>query len=274
MSPATTDFQPIEAVLLDWAGTAVDHGCQAPLAAFVALFAARGLEVSVAEARAPMGTHKREHIRRMLDGTSLGVAWAARFGAPPSSADVDALYAAVEPLQIAVLPDHAAPIPGAREAVAVLRAHGVRVGSTTGYTLPMLDTLRAAAAARGYFPDVAVAASEVGAGRPAPDLNAEALRRLGLSDPSRAVAVGDTPVDMQAARAAGNWAVGCALTGNELGLDLAGLLALTPAARADARERAAARLRDAGAHLVIDGIGELPGAVRALAARARAGERP
>jgi phosphonoacetaldehyde hydrolase len=273
-SASASAFAPLQAVLLDWAGTAVDHGCQGPMAVFVALFERRGLPVSAAEARAPMGTHKREHIRRMLDGTALGAAWEARFGHAATAAEVDALYAEAEPLQIAVLPAHAAPIPGAREAVATLRAHGLRVGSTTGYTLPMLEVLRVAAAEKGYFPDVAVAASEVAAGRPAPDLNAEALRRLGLSDPARAVAVGDTPVDMAAARAAGNWAVGCALTGNELGLDLAGLLALSPAARAEARDTAAARLRAAGAHVVIDGIGELPDALRVLAARARAGERP
>ena len=45
----------IKAVILDWAGTVVDHGSRAPMGAFVRAFAEFGVAISVADARGPMG---------------------------------------------------------------------------------------------------------------------------------------------------------------------------------------------------------------------------
>ena len=56
---------PVQAVILDWAGTTVDFGSLAPAMAFVQLFAEQGVAISVAEVRGPMGTEKREHIRQL-----------------------------------------------------------------------------------------------------------------------------------------------------------------------------------------------------------------
>ena len=55
----------IKLVVLDWAGTAVDHGSFAPVAAFVAAFRGRGVEVTAQQARAPMGLEKRDHLRAL-----------------------------------------------------------------------------------------------------------------------------------------------------------------------------------------------------------------
>jgi phosphonoacetaldehyde hydrolase len=44
-----------KAVVFDWAGTVVDFGSFAPMGVFVEAFAEFGVEVSVAQARAPMG---------------------------------------------------------------------------------------------------------------------------------------------------------------------------------------------------------------------------
>lgn len=40
---------------MDWAGTSVDYGCFAPVAAFVDSFKQMGLTVTAAETRAHMG---------------------------------------------------------------------------------------------------------------------------------------------------------------------------------------------------------------------------
>ena len=57
---------PIEAVLLDWAGTTMDHGCMAPAVVFVEVFRRKEVPITVEEARAPMGAHKRVHIQRIV----------------------------------------------------------------------------------------------------------------------------------------------------------------------------------------------------------------
>jgi phosphonoacetaldehyde hydrolase len=151
----------IEAVIFDWAGTTVDHGCMAPLAAFLEVFRRRGITVSTSAARGPMGTHKRTHIERLANLPEVAAAWRNRFGRAPSAADVDAMFAEFVPLQMAVLRDHADPVPGCLEAIAALRSRGIRVGSTTGFTRAMMDVLAPEAARRGFAPDVIVTADEV-----------------------------------------------------------------------------------------------------------------
>lgn len=259
--PLTTKFT---AVLFDLAGTSIDCGCLAPVDVFVEVFRRRGVTVSEASARAPMGTHKREHIRRMCVDPVVTAAWIAARGTPPTDADIDAMYAEAEPLQIACLPRHASPIPGFVDVATRLRNAGVRLGATTGYTAPMAEVLRPLIAAQGWEPEVLVCASDVPAGRPAPYMNQLAAMSLGVEDVRRVVVVGDTVVDMAAARNAGMWAVGVALTGNEVGLGWDALCALPDAERRTLRDRAAERLRAAGAHVVIDTVADLPGALAEL----------
>ena len=74
--------QHLAAVVFDWAGTVVDFGSLAPMGAFVELFADWGIEISVAEARVPMGLPKRDHIVELARLPRVDAAWRARFGAP------------------------------------------------------------------------------------------------------------------------------------------------------------------------------------------------
>ena len=57
----------IEAVLLDWAGTTMDYGCMAPAVVFVEVYKRQGVPITMDEARAPMGAHKRVHIQRITE---------------------------------------------------------------------------------------------------------------------------------------------------------------------------------------------------------------
>lgn len=47
--------EQLQAIILDWAGTVVDFGSFAPTQIFVEAFAEFGVEVSLAEARGPIG---------------------------------------------------------------------------------------------------------------------------------------------------------------------------------------------------------------------------
>jgi phosphonoacetaldehyde hydrolase len=243
----------IDTVIFDLAGTTIDCGCMAPVSVFIEVFRRRGIVIDIATARGPMGTHKREHIRQVCMATSEQ--WASLYGNPPTEQDIDAMYAEAEPLQIAVLPAHATPIPGFQDLLAELRARGLRVGATTGYTAPMVEVLAPLIAKAGWTPDVLVSASDVPAGRPAPYMNQLAMMRLGAKDVRRCLVVGDTVVDMQAARNAGCKAVGVAMTGNEVGLSWEDLQRLSNPG--PFRTQASARLLGAGAQVVLDSVLEL-----------------
>ena len=56
----------LKAVVFDWAGTMIDFGSFAPMGVFVEAFSRFGIEVSIAEAREPMGRPKWDHIVAML----------------------------------------------------------------------------------------------------------------------------------------------------------------------------------------------------------------
>ena len=57
---------PIEAVILDWAGTTVDYGSFAPTAVFLRLFESQGIHITAEDARSGMGLMKKDHLRTIL----------------------------------------------------------------------------------------------------------------------------------------------------------------------------------------------------------------
>ena len=262
----------IKAIILDWAGTVLDHGSRAPMGAFVEAFARFGVPLSIEQARGPMGMAKADHIR--LVGRSANEAWRARHGRDFNEADVQAIFEVFEPLNIAAVEAHSALIPGAAEALGWCAARGIRIGSTTGYTRPIMQRLAPLAAAQGFAPEVMVCAGDLAAGRPAPLQMWKAMAEMGVWPASAVMKVDDTPPGIGEARAAGTWAVGVALSGNIAGLTAAELAALPAAERAALAARAAAELTAAGAHLVVDSIADLPAAVAEIEGRMAAGAAP
>ena len=173
---------PVRAVVLDWAGTAVDYGCIGPTAVFRAVFAAHGVSVDTAEIRAFMGLKKIDHVRGMTRLASVAAKWREIHGHIPDEDDVLALYDKTEPLMLDCIADHAEPIPGVLETVAALRARDIKIGSSTGYTRSMMEVLTPVAAAKGYAPDAMFCSTDVPAGRPLSlDVLPERHRPRGLS---------------------------------------------------------------------------------------------
>jgi phosphonoacetaldehyde hydrolase len=264
----------IKAVILDWAGTVVDFGSRAPMGAFVRAFAQFGVAIAVADARGPMGMAKWDHLRAVGHAPRVAAAWRAAHGRDFNDADVDAIFAVFEPMNVASVVDHAALIPGALETLAALQSRHIRVGSTTGYTRPIMERLLPVAAAGGYAPEVVVCAGDLPAGRPSPLMMWYAMARLGVWPAERVVKVDDTPVGIGEGVAAGTWTVGVALTGNICGLTQDQLAALPDADVDRIRARAATEMAAAGADLTIDSIATLPAALDEIERRIAAGGRP
>ncbi|HWQ82930.1 MAG TPA: phosphonoacetaldehyde hydrolase [Anaerolineales bacterium] len=265
---------PVKAVILDWAGTAVDYGSFAPAAVFLRLFESQGVVITTEDARSGMGLMKKDHLRAILARPPVAKAWQAAHGTPASEADVDILFQNFIPMQAAVLKDYAEPVCGVVDLVRELHDQEIKIGSTTGYTRAMMDVLAPEAARRGYAPDCIVCPDEVPAGRPYPWMCYQNAIALQVYPMEALVKVGDTLVDVEEGLNAGMWTVGLALTGNLLGLREEEVNALTDEGRLDKRERIEALLSHAGAHYVIDGIWELPPVLADIHARLARGERP
>ena len=262
----------LQAAILDWAGTVVDHGSRAPMGAFVCAFAQFGVAISIADARGPMGMAKWDHIRAVGRAPAVATAWRARHGREFSEGDVDAIFQVFEPMNVAAVRDHADIIPGAIEAIAALHQRGMKIAGTTGYTRPIMDVLEPLADALGYRPELTVCAGDLPAGRPSPLMMWYAMAKLGVWPAATVVKVDDTAPGIGEGKEAGTWTIGIALTGNAVGLSAEELAAVSPEERARLRVEAATELRDAD--MVIDSIADLPDAVAAIDARLAAGELP
>src|SRR5262249_6312451 len=141
--------------------------------------------------------------------------WTGKEGRSPDETDVETLFMEFGGLQIEILGQYSDVIPGVAQVSEELRGLGLRVGSTTGYTRPMLDRLVAPAAAQGYRPDIALCPDDVGGGRPQPWMCLTIALHFELSCVAASVKVGDTVSDIQEGLNAGMWTVGVSDTGNE-----------------------------------------------------------
>ncbi len=264
----------IQAVLLDWAGTTMDYGCMAPAVVFVEVFKRQGVPITMAEARAPMGAHKRVHIQKISQLDSVRRRWEETHGRAPAEADVDRMFAEFVPLQLACLSDYSRLIPGTLEVVGAIRARGIKLGSTTGYLREMMEINLRDAKLQGYEPDSTVCASDVPAGRPYPYMCLQNVINLQVSPVEACVKADDTVPGIEEGLNAGMWTIGFAMSGNEIGLPLKELEALEPAERQRRSQRAYARMHQCGAHYVVDSIADLMPCLDAIEERLARGDRP
>jgi phosphonoacetaldehyde hydrolase len=266
-------FRHLRAAIFDWAGTVIDHGSLAPMGAFVKAFGEFGVEISIEEARGPMGMAKRPHIAALMALPRVAQAWKASRGRLPDERDIDAVFEIFLPMNIAAAKEHSRLIAGTAETVARLKEGGLKIGSTTGYTHEIMDAIRPLAAEQGFSPDSVVCTGDTPAGRPSPFMVYRSLMDMGVWPASTAIKVDDTEIGIAEGLNAGAWTVGVVMSGNVFGLSEAETSRLQPAELAGRRERGYARMRSAGAHYVIDSIAELLPVAAAIEGRLERGER-
>lgn len=253
-----------KAVVFDWAGTMIDFGSFAPMGVFVKAFEEFGISASIEQARGPMGKPKWDHIRDMMDDPGISAQWTAKYGAAPTDADVDKVYEIFVPMNEKVVADFADLVPGAAEMVKTLRARGLKIGSTTGYTRSIMENVLPRAAEQGYEPDNLVCSDDLPEGRPGPLGMYKCFVDLVAYPPSAVIKVDDTEPGIAEGVAAGCLTVGLALSGNYAGKTPDELAALSESEIDQLRQHATAKLKAAGADHVIDTVADLPALIEML----------
>ncbi len=186
----------IELVVLDMAGTTVDeHGDV--YRALEDAVTATGASVDRADLQAWMGADKAEAIAALME---LGGIRAD----PRIVAKQFDIFRQLLALRYEANPPVA--LPGAEEALRVLKSRGIKVGLTTGFSrgvaTPILETL-GWGIGKGQLLDAVVTSDEVAAGRPAPYMIHRVMEATGVHDVRNVIAGGDTVVDLKAANNAG-----------------------------------------------------------------------
>lgn len=264
-----THSSRIRAIMLDWAGTTVDYGSIAPVVALQTLFRGHGIELSTEDARRDMGLLKRDHIQAILAMPHIRTQWTAIEGREPGEAEIHSLFAEFGPLQMKIITEQSHVIPGVAEAVRGWQSRGIRIGSSTGYTRPMLAPVLAQAAEQGYCPDASVCPDEVRSGRPAPWMLMKNTELLDVYPPQACVKIGDTVVDIEEGRNAGMWTIGITRTGNLVGLDEDQWDQVPEKRRSELLAQAEEVLRRAGADFVAEDVASCHPALSAIEERLR-----
>ncbi|GAA1489318.1 phosphonatase-like hydrolase [Brachybacterium sacelli] len=221
----------LQLAVFDMAGTTIDDRYEVYRVLRDAV-EREGARVDDATFQQWMGTEKRSAIENLL---TLG-------GIEASEERVDDAFAwFLAELTRTYTENPPVPLPGVEDALATLRAQGLSVGLTTGFSRDIADLILermgwgVGSAADGAMVDAVVCGDEVPEGRPAPFMIQQVMTQTSVTDSALVVSVGDTAVDVESARRAGVLAVGV-LTGK-----------LTRA-----------ELEAAGADEVLDGVRDLP----------------
>lgn len=252
---------------MDWAGTSVDYGCFAPVAAFMESFKEIGISVRTEDIRAHMGLTKIEEIRALFNLDYVKESFTAKYGRDFNEADVQDRYASFQKVLFATLEQYSEPVPGVVETVSMLRSKGIKVGSTTGYTAGMMDVVIPAAASKGYVIDNCVTSDNLPGGRPAPYMIYKNMCDLAIPSRFSVIKYGDTIADIKEGVNAGVWSVGVILGSNELALTEEEVKSMPESALKARMKAVRNRMYAAGAHYVVDSIEELPALVESIDSR-------
>ena len=266
----------VQAVILDWSGTTADAYVVAPAVVFVKVFKRQNIEISMAEARGPMGLRKDLHIKALTEVNEIKERWKNVHGKYPDQSDVDRMFADFVPLQLDCLRKYTTLLPGVAEVTQRLQKQGIKIGSTTGFVRSMVDILEEDSAKQGYKPDASVAGDEVTNGaRPSPHMVFKNLDILNITPIHSVVKVDDTISGVGEAVNAGCWGVGVTRYSNYMDVD-------TPEdgekLSDDEVIKRVAKTKDllekAGAHYVIDSIADIEPVIEDVNQRLARGERP
>ena len=266
----------VQAVILDWSGTTADAYVVAPAVVFVEVFKRQKVEISMVEARGPMGLRKDLHIKALTEVDEIKERWKKIHGKYPEQSDVDRMFADFVPLQLDCLRKYTTLLPGVAEVTQRLQKQGIKIGSTTGFVRSMVDILEEDAAKQGYKPDASVAGDEVTSGaRPSPHMVYKNLDMLNITPIQSVVKVDDTTSGVGEAVNAGCWGIGVTRYSNYMNVD-------TPEdgkkLSEDEIKKRVAKTKDilekAGAHYILESIADIEPVIEDINKRLARGERP
>jgi phosphonoacetaldehyde hydrolase len=266
----------VQAVILDWSGTTADAYVVAPAVVFVEVFKRQKVEISMLEARGPMGLRKDLHIKALTEVDEIKERWKKIHGKYPEQSDVDRMFADFVPLQLDCLRKYTTLLPGVAEVTQRLQKQGIKIGSTTGFVRSMVDILEEDSAKQGYKPDASVAGDEVTNGaRPSPHMVYKNLDMLNITPIQSVVKVDDTTSGIGEAVNAGCWGIGVTRYSNYMDVD-------TPEdgkkLSEDEIKKRVAKTKDilekAGAHYILESLADIEPVIEDINKRLARGERP
>ena len=193
--PLTAQVQPhgIRFIILDVGGTLLEDRGDV-VGSLRSALGRRGIVVSAADIGPWRGASKRTVIRHFVDQQSKQSDADRKKLAgeiyQDFSAQLTEAYRAVPPIQ------------GVEEAIRKLRENGYLLATTTGFDCNIVVPIFRRLGWEKYFAAI-IASDDVAEGRPSPYMLFHAMEAARVNNVAEVMAVGDTPLDLQAASNAG-----------------------------------------------------------------------
>ena len=180
---------PIRLVVLDVGGTIVEERGDVP-AALIGSLEKRGITASPAEINQWRGAAKRKVVRHFVS---------ERKKLPDVERDqlIEAIYA---DFRARILDSYKTVrgIPGAEGAFRAMQKMGLTLATSTGFDGPITSSILGRLGWEHYFA-ARITSDDVAEGRPSPYMLFHAMEAARVESVAQVIAVGDTPLDLQAA---------------------------------------------------------------------------
>ena len=179
---------PVRLVVLDVGGTIVEERGDVP-AALIGALGKRGITVSPAEINEWRGAAKREVVRHFVN---------ERKKLPEAERNqlIEAIYSDFR-AQILDSYKTVKGILGAEEAFRAMQKMGLTLATSTGFDGPITSSILGRLGWEHYFA-ATITSDDVVQGRPSPYMLFHAMEAARMDSVSQVIAVGDTPLDLQA----------------------------------------------------------------------------
>lgn len=181
---------PIQLVVFDMAGTTVDDSGGRVLTSLTNSTRIHDLPGTPEELNLLMGMNKREVFGMLAERRYPNDAHAANTLADEALATFVAQMRAAYEQKLA-------PIPGAEETFAFLRARSIKIAIDTGFDSAVGGLIMERLNWPGRLVDTVVYSNDVPKGRPAPYMIFRAMERLGVQDVHQVMKLGDSPADLE-----------------------------------------------------------------------------
>jgi phosphonatase-like hydrolase len=178
----------LKLVVLDIGGTLIADRGEVP-DAMLGAFARYGISVTPEEFSKWRGASKRGMVRHFVQREHK------------SEALVEPIYVDFS-VTVSKAYEKVLPIPGAEDVLKQLQAMQLILATTTGFDRALTSAILTRLAWRPYF-IASITSDDVSDGRPAPYMLFRAMEAAHVNETAQVMAVGDTPLDLQAANNGG-----------------------------------------------------------------------
>ena len=272
----------VQTIILDNSGTCVDPFVIAPAIVFKEVFHKFHIDITMNEARVPMGIRKDLHIAQILEMPRVQEEFKKVYNRQSTQEDILNIYNAFIPMQLEVLPEYCNLLPKVTSTMDLLRKNDIQFGTTTGFNREMVDCIIKNTKDKGLDFNTTTACDDFSddekklGSRPKPFLLWKNLFKLDTYPIQSVVKVDDTITGIHEGLNAGCWTVGISAYSNYMNVDsLEQWKNMSVKEKNEKKNNSRSKLQnESNAHYVIDEFEELIPVIEDINIRIKQGEKP